>query len=336
MLKKMNRYVVTFDKTKHLILIVLLVNLTCIGIGVASHFFSTASASTMILAYFLGVRHGFDADHIAVIDNTIRRLGTLNKDAVFSGFFFALGHSSVVFIGTFLVYYLSKSLPEVLSGFAHYGATIATLVSITLLLWLGLSNIFSAVSKNRTSSPGLTGPNVTSGRSSLLGSLFNKITSKVQSSFSLFPIGMLFGLSFETATEIALLTIAANSGLTGATLLEIIIYPCLFMSGMLVVDSVDGLLMLKAYKWANKDGTQRINYNYFISILTGVIAVSIAFIQMLYFYFGESQNELVVASLIDHFYNNSEIIGAVIFIIFLITWTGSVCLSRYRLRKVSS
>lgn len=147
---------------------------------------------------------------------------------------------------------------------------------------------------------------------------------------------MLFGLSFETATEIALLTIAANSGLTGATLLEIIIYPCLFMSGMLVVDSVDGLLMLKAYKWANKDGTQRINYNYFISILTGVIAVSIAFIQMLYFYFGESQNELVVASLIDHFYNNSEIIGAVIFIIFLITWTGSVCLSRYRLRKVSS
>lgn len=326
-----------YQQTTQLVGLVLLINIICLALAFASYMTGQASLSAWIVAYTLGLRHGFDADHIAIIDNSVRRLCSLKKQSIFTGFFFALGHSSVVFVGTIIVVLFSRTITESASHYAEIGATIATMVSIIFLSLLGLMNIGNIIFRKKTSydlhSREASVAVSSTKRNSLLGRLINRFTSKIQSSWILLPIGMLFGLGFETATEVALLANAARDGANGLAISSILIYPCLFMAGMLAIDSIDGLLMFKAFNWFKTDSSRRNTYNTVISLITGTVALVIAVIQFFSLLSDQVLVSRVILSLIDTFFSNSELIGMSIAGVLLTFWMGSMFFSRLRPKR---
>lgn len=326
--------------TTQLVGLVLLINLVCLALAFASYTDGQASLSAWIVAYTLGLRHGFDADHIAIIDNSVRRLYSLKKQSIFTGFFFALGHSSVVFIGTIVIVLFSRTFSESTSHFAEIGATIATVVSIIFLSILGLMNVGSILFR-KVASPNLNARVIdanpySASRTSIFGKLINRLISKIQSSWILLPIGMLFGLGFETTTEVALLANAARDGANGLAVSTILLYPCLFMAGMLAIDSIDGLLMFKAFDWFKSDSVRRNTYNNIISLITGTVALTIAAIQSLSLLHDHVMLGKVLSSLIQAFSSNTEMIGMSIAALLLTFWIGSILTSRLRSKQIPS
>lgn len=328
-----------YQQSAQMIALVLLINIICFALVAISYWGNQASLSAWIIAYTLGVCHGFDADHIAIIDNSVRRLCALKKPSVFTGFFFALGHSSIVFIGTVVVVLFSRTMTESASHFAATGAIIATLISIFFLTYLGLVNIGSILSRKRVTQVLCSkdaqidvAPKI---KTSFLGKLINRFSSKIQSSLILLPIGMLFGLGFETATEVALLANAARDGVNGVEISTILLYPCLFMAGMLAIDSINGLLMFKAFSWAKTDDLRRETYTTVISLMTGAIALIIAVIQSLSLLSDQVLLSKVILDLLDAFSSNSEIIGISIVTLLFTVWVTSMFVSRLKLKRLN-
>ena len=328
---------VAYSQSFQLIGLVISINVVCGILAYVSYANGTASLAAMAIAYTLGLRHGFDADHIATIDNSIRRLGALKKQSIFTGFFFALGHSFVVFIGTIVVALFSRAIPQVAANYADIGAAVATMVSVAFLSWLGVSNISNALFPNRSfgrrdssASEHAGSLNLTS---SLPGRVIGAFVSRIQSSWVLFPVGMLFGLSFETASEVALLATAAHEGALGTPLSAIILYPSMFMAGMLAVDSFDGLLMVKAFNWVQTDAVLRRRYNLVISLVTGAVALVIATVQFLSLYREHGLTNGILISLIDQFFNHSETIGILIVGTLLSIWLVSMRLAKIKFRS---
>jgi high-affinity nickel-transport protein len=326
-----------YQHSAQMIALVLLINIICFALVAISYSGNQASLSAWIVAYTLGVCHGFDADHIAIIDNSVRRLSALKKPSIFTGFFFALGHSSIVFIGTIIVVLFSRTMTESASHFAATGAIIATLISIFFLSYLGLINIGSILFRKRVSqvfgskdARSDAAPRI---KTSFLGKFVNRFSSKIQSSWILLPIGMLFGLGFETATEVALLANAARDGVNGVEISTILLYPCLFMAGMLAIDSINGLLMFKAFSWAKTDDLRRETYTTVISLMTGAIALVIAVIQSLSLLSDQVRFSKFILDLVDAFSSNSEIIGISIITLLFTVWMTSMFFSRLKPKR---
>lgn len=317
-----------YRQTTLLVGLVLFINIVCVALAFVSYESGQASLSAWIVAYTLGLRHGFDADHIAVIDNSVRRLCSLKKQSIFTGFFFALGHSSVVFVGTIIIVLLSRTITEGTAHYAEIGATIATMVSVIFLFYLGLMNIGSVVFRKKSAAYFHSAI-----RNSFFGQVANRATSKIQSSWILLPIGMLFGLGFETATEVALLANAARDSANGLEISTILLYPCLFMAGMLAIDSIDGLLMVKAFTWSEKDSFRRNTYNTIISLMTGTVALAIATIQSLSLLNDHVLVNNVSLSVVSGFSSNSEVIGMSIAGLLLTVWLGSIFIIRLKTKQ---
>jgi len=226
----------------------------------------------VFIAFMLGLRHGFDVDHIVAIDNVTRQLAAQNKSSVSTGLFFALGHSSVVFLLTLLVI-LGVSLAQAQQlGIIAIGAMIGSIVSI-LFLWLtGGMNIFSLYRPIKHGD--------CQHAHSPLSKLAKPLFKLIDKPYKMYPVGFLFGLGFDTATEIALLGLAASASLTGESIWLIVSLPIAFALGMTWIDSLDSLLMTKLVS------TQKINAfafkRYNIAILTIVIIASfvVGFIQL--------------------------------------------------------
>ena len=326
-----------YQQSAQMLALVLLINIICFALVAISYSGNQASLSAWIVAYTLGVCHGFDADHIAIIDNSVRRLCALKKSSIFTGFFFALGHSSTVFIGTIIVVLFSRTMTESASHFAATGAIIATLISIFFLTYLGLINIGSILFRKRGNHVFCSKDTQTDAapriRTSFLGKLINRFSSKIQSSWILLPIGMLFGLGFETATEVALLANAVRDGVNGVEISTILLYPCLFMAGMLAIDSINGLLMFKAFSWAKTDDSRRETYTTVISLMTGVIALVIAAIQSLSLLSDQVYLSKALLDLIDVFYSNTEMIGISIVTLLFTVWMTSIFVMRLKSKR---
>jgi nickel/cobalt transporter (NiCoT) family protein len=240
---------------------------------------------TGFLALTLGMRHAFDADHISAIDNTTRKLMSEGKRPLGVGFFFSLGHSSVV---TFLAIVLNfgiKSLgvqvKDKNSSLHHYTSLIGTSVSGAFLMIIALLNLvvlISVVKVFKAMRDGLYNEDELEKHLNSRGFMmrfFGPIARRIDTSWKMYPLGILFGLGFDTATEVALLVLAGSSVVAGLPWWAILSLPMLFAGGMSLLDTIDGSFMNFAYGWAFSRPVRKVYYNIVITGLSVIVAIFI-------------------------------------------------------------
>ncbi len=240
-----------------------------------------------LLIYGLGLRHAVDADHIAAIDNVTRKLMQSGRRPVSVGFFFAMGHSTVVVIAAAAV----ACAATLLDGFAAFqgvSGMIGTAVSALFLLAIAAMNvaIFAGLyrSYRRVRAGGAyveEDLDLLLNSRGLLARLFRPLFRLVTRSWHMFPLGFLFGLGFDTATEVAVFGVSAAQAAKGVSIGAIMVFPVLFAAGMSLVDTADGVVMLGAYEWAFVKPMRKLYYNMTITLVSVVVAVLIGGIEAL-------------------------------------------------------
>jgi high-affinity nickel-transport protein len=233
---------------------------------------------TALLAYSFGLRHAVDADHIAAIDNSTRKLMQDGKRPVAVGLFFSLGHSTIV-VGLSIVIAVSAAFVSDVPTLRSVGGVIGTTVSASFLLLIGLINLVVLVDIYRMFRRVSTGgaydeeslEDYLSNRG-LLARLFRPALKAIRESWHMYPLGVLFGLGFDTASEVALLGLAATSGASHLPISLIVLLPAVFAAGMSLVDATDGVLMLGAYGWAYVKPIRKLYYNLNITLVSVLIA----------------------------------------------------------------
>ena len=295
---------------------------------------------TGVLAYTLGMRHAFDADHIAAIDNTTRKLVGEGKRPLSTGFFFSLGHSSVVLllaVGlSFGIRALNIQVSQQTSGLHSATNIIGTSVSGTFLYLIALVNLFVLISITRLYRQ------MRSGRydpvelerqldkRGVMNRLLGGYARHIDTSWKLYPVGFLFGLGFDTATEVALLVLAGSAVVGGLPLYAILSLPILFAAGMCTFDTLDGCFMNFAYDWAFANPVRKVFYNLTITGLSVAVAFFVGSIEIL----GLIGQEANLSSPFWDFFRDFNIntAGFVIVGLFVVTWV--VALLYWRLARV--
>jgi nickel/cobalt transporter (NiCoT) family protein len=291
---------------------------------------------TALLAYGFGLRHAVDADHIAAIDNVTRKLMQEGKRSVSVGFCFALGHSTVLLLAVAAIAGAALALGSHFDRLNDIGGLIGTLVSTFFLLAIAVMNIILLAGIWRTFRRVRNGGvfadqdfDVLLNNRGLLARMFRPLFRLVTRSWHMLPVGFLFGLGFDTATEVALLGIAAAQAAQGRSIWSIMVFPALFAAGMSLVDTSDGVLMLGAYNWAFIRPMRKLYYNLVITGVSVIVALLIGGIEGL----GLVGDQLnlggwfwgAVGKLNDNFNG----LGFVIIGVFLIAWIGSAIFYRY-------
>ena len=243
---------------------------------------------TAFLAYVFGLRHAFDADHIAAIDNVVRKLMQEGKKPYSAGFFFSLGHSSIVILASLAIAATAAVVQSKLEVFHNIGGVIGTSVSAVFLLVVGFANLFilkdtwSAFKRVRRGekifSEDLDG--LLSG-GGFLTRILRPVFEVVSKSWHMYPVGFLFGLGFDTATEIGVLGISATQAAQGMSVWTILVFPALFTAGMSLMDTTDSILMTRAYGWAFVNPVRKLWYNLTITAASVVVAVFIGGLEAL-------------------------------------------------------
>lgn len=224
-----------------------------------------------VTAFVLGLRHAVDPDHIAAIDGTIRKLSFERKPARAVGLYFSLGHSTIVVVLSLLIAIFGAAVKAHFPQLATLGAIVGTGVSALFLVAIAAANCFILQGIVRRTSDEDAFP---------AGGLFSRILrpllSGVKSAPAMYPVGLLFGLGFDTATEVALLGMSAISAAGGMPIADILILPWLFTAGMSLVDTLQGLAMNGAYGWASVQPSRKLAYNVNMTLLTIGIALFVA------------------------------------------------------------
>jgi high-affinity nickel-transport protein len=282
---------------------------------------------TALLAYGLGLRHAVDADHIAAIDNVTRRLMETGRRPVGVGLFFSLGHSSVVVAASIGVALTADGMRAWLGHWQGIGGVIGTVVSSGFLLTIAAINAVVLIDLvRRMRAGGDATPVVATG--GVLSRLLRPVFRLITRSWQMYPLGLVFGLGFDTATEVALLGISAAEASHGLPIWSILVFPALFTAGMSLVDSADSVLMLGAYGWAFGAPTRRLGYNLAITSLSVLVAVLVGGLEI----FGLLSDRLswhggfwrsVGAANADFGY-----IGLGVVCLFTLVWLASMAVSR--------
>jgi len=241
---------------------------------------------TALLAYGLGLRHAVDADHIAAIDNVTRKLMQDGKRPIGVGFFFALGHSTVVLIAGTAIALTAASLQSRFPGAIEFGSALGTAISACFLLAIGAGNAFVLVTiwrslrhSARNESAGERQLEGMLSQRGLLARVFRRLFEFITRSWHMYPLGFLFGLGFDTASEIGLLGIAAGEAAKGLPFESILVFPALFMAGMSLIDATDGILMVGVYGWAFAEPVRKLYYNVAVTGFSVIVAVVIGGIE---------------------------------------------------------
>jgi high-affinity nickel-transport protein len=290
-----------------------------------------------VSAYTLGLRHAFDADHISAIDNTTRKLMAEGKRPQSVGFWFSLGHSTVVFALTLLIAIGVHSLDGPVKndnsalhqttsyiGTGVSGGFLYVIAAINILILLGIVKVFREMKHGRYDEAELERQLDSRG---LMSRFFGRLTKTVTKPHQMYPIGVLFGLGFDTATEVALLVIAGSAGAAGLPWYGILCLPILFAAGMSLMDSIDGSFMNFAYGWAFSKPIRKVFYNITITGLSVAIALVVGTIEL----GGVVASEL---SLSGSFWNwfeniNINVLGFVIVGMFVATWAIALFIWRF-------
>ena len=291
---------------------------------------------TALLAYGFGLRHAVDADHIAAIDNVTRKLMQEGQRPVSVGFFFALGHSTVVALAAAGVAATATLLSGRFEAFKAIGGTIGTLVSAFFLFAIAAANLVILRGVWRTFRQVRAGGRYAEedvdlllNQRGLLARFLRPLFRLISRSWHMYPLGFLFGLGFDTATEVALLGISATQAAQGVSIWAIMVFPALFAAGMSLVDTTDGVLMLGAYEWAFVKPMRKLYYNLTNTLVSVTVAVLVGGIEVL----GLIGDRLAlsgpfwdaIAALGDNF----NTLGFVIIGVFIAAWIGSILVYRY-------
>nr|WP_163511992.1 HoxN/HupN/NixA family nickel/cobalt transporter [Fodinicola acaciae] len=257
------------------------------GYHVGSGIFGVALGVT---AYTLGMRHAFDADHIAAIDNTTRKLMADGKRPMSVGFWFSLGHSSIVFILCVLLAFgiqVAGQLSNDSSALHQVTGLIGTLVSGVFLMVLGIINLVVLIGivqvfrRMRTGSYSEAELEDHLNNRGFMNRILRGATKAVTKPWQMYPVGLLFGLGFDTATEIGLLVLAGGAAASSLPWYAILTLPVLFAAGMSLLDSIDGSFMNFAYGWAFAKPVRKVYYNITVTGLSVVVAVVIGGIELI-------------------------------------------------------
>jgi high-affinity nickel-transport protein len=292
---------------------------------------------TALLAYTFGLRHAVDADHIAAIDNVTRKLMQEGKRPVGVGFFFSLGHSTVVIALSVAIAVAAAAVQSRFDALKDVGHVVCTLCSAFFLFAIAFVNILIFVSIYRTFRSVKRGEPfadqdldiLLNGRG-LLARLFRPLFRMVTRSWHLLPIGFLFGLGFDTATEVALFGISAAQASKGLSLGTILVFPALFTAGMSLVDTTDSILMLGAYGWAFMKPIRKLFYNLTITFVSVVVAIVIGGIETLGLVGSQFELQGGFWDFIGELNGNFGTLGYIIIGLFAFSWIVSIAV--YRLR----
>lgn len=284
---------------------------------------SPTLAGLGMLAYTFGLRHAFDADHIAAIDNTARRLLQNGRRSTGVGFFFSIGHSTIVLGLTAALAIGTRSVGAKLPALQSYGGTIGTTVSGVFLLVIGLLNfavlldivgVFRALRRGRYDERAVEKRLLEQGFMSRM--LLRRLGDRIDASWKMAPLGALFGLGFDTASEVALLAIAAGVATHDVPFLAVLSLPLLFAAGMSLMDTIDGAFMSRAYGWAFASPVRKVYYNLTVTSLSVLVA----------FLIGGAELARV---LVNHGPNLGSL-GYVVVALFAATWVVSALVWKVR------
>ena len=291
---------------------------------------------TAVLAYSLGLRHAIDADHIAAIDNVTRNLMQRGLRPVTVGFFFALGHSSVVMAASVAVAMTASAISEDMASYREIGGILGTSASALFLLIIAIANVIVLRGVYRAFRLSQRGGQVTEeqvdallNQRGWLTRLFRPLFRFVSKSWHLYPIGLLFALGFGTASEVSLfgLSAQASSSVSSSSLL---IFPALFAAGMTLVDTTDGVLMLGAYGWAYRNPVRKLYYNVTITSVSVLVALLVGGIETLGLIAEQFGLRSAFWDAIVNLNSNFGVLGYEIVALFAISWALSYLIFRLK------
>lgn len=281
------------------------------------------------VVYGLGLRHAVDADHIAAIDVVTRKLLQQNRCSASIGFWFAVGHSTVVLLATAVVVTAASRFNH-LQSFREIGGILSAGISGTFLLLVAAMNICVLLAIVRTVRRVRDGHLVEPAEldmlfsgNGILSRLFRPLFGFVSRPWHMAFLGFLFGLSFETATEVSLFAISATQAAHGASVGSALIFPVLFGAGMLLLDTTNGVMMVGAYQWAVADPLRRLYYNMIITMMSIMFALVIGLVQLTALVSRTIGLEGFLATGAQNLSNNLNYVGIAIIAAFALAWLGS-------------
>jgi high-affinity nickel-transport protein len=286
------------------------------------------------VAYMFGLRHAFDADHIAVVDDTVRYMLQKGEKPLGIGFFFSLGHSTIVFVLAVAITFAAATVKQDLPALQNLGGIIGASVSGTFLWIIGILNLLVLLDILKVWGQAKTGKHSHAHLEELLSQrgfinrLFGgRLQKFINHSWQMYPLGLLFGLGFDTASEVALLAMTAGASAGNLPVPAVLSLPILFAAGMSAMDTTDGVLMSKAYNWAFINPLRKIFYNITTTSLSITVALVIGSIELLQ----------VLTSMLElkgpffHFIGGLDFgsLGYVIVGLFLLAWGFSFALWKF-------
>lgn len=282
-----------------------------------------------VVAYLFGLRHAFDADHISAVDDTVRYMLQKGKQPLGVGFFFSLGHSSIVLGLAIAIAFSATAVKQHLPQLQNLGGIIGASVSGIFLWIIGILNLLVLLDIIKVWGQAKTGKHSHAHLEELLSQrgfmnrLFGgRLQKVINHSWQMYPLGLLFGLGFDTASEVGLLAITAGASAGDLPLPAVLSLPVLFAAGMTIMDTTDGVLMVKAYNWAFLNPLRKIYYNITTTGLSVAVALVIGSIELLQVLIGVLG---LKGPVFDYIHNlDFGVLGYVIVAIFLISWVVSV------------
>lgn len=291
---------------------------------------------TALLAWGLGLRHAVDADHIAAIDNVTRKLMQDGQRPITVGFWFATGHSGIITIAAVAIALTTNALSQ-FESFKQAGGMVATTISALFLFTIAAMNLVILRSVWRTFAHVRAGGTYVEeeldlllGNRGLLARLFRPMFRLISRSWHMAPLGFLFGLGFDTATEVAILGLSANQAANGLSIGTILVLPMLFAVGMALIDTVDGVVMLGAYEWAFVKPIRKLYYNITITLISALVAIVIGGIEAMALVgdtFGLTGSAWTGAARLGENFNS---LGFAIIGLFVLCWLASFAIYRWK------
>ncbi len=292
---------------------------------------------TAFLAYSFGLRHAVDADHIAAIDNVTRKLMQEGKRPVAVGFMFSLGHSTIVVVGSLLIASTTLVLQHRLDSFRSIGGAIGTTVSTVFLFGIAVINltvlrsVYRVFVRVRNGAPYVEEDlNVLLAGRGFLARLLRPVFAMIERSWHMYPLGLLFGLGFDTATEIGLLGISAAEVSKGLSLWSILVFPVLFAAGMSLIDTTDNILMLGAYGWAFVKPVRKLYYNMTITFVSVVVALVVGGVEGLGLIADQLHLSGSMWGAVRELNQNFGMFGYFIIGFFVLSWIVSIAFYRWQ------